>query len=315
MGGMRKVVLLALIVIIVLASFLWWKYGTSAVNSHDTSEKVFVVAKGAGVRAIANNLKKEGLINDPIVFFLYTKKNGADKNIQAGSFKLSPSMNVEKIIDTLSHGTVDAWVTVPEGMRAEQIADILKEEIPSYNESWRDRLIAEEGYLFPDTYLIPKDAEIDTVISIFKTNFDQKIRDAGLDNRSDLANIITTASLVEREALKDEEKPLIASVIANRLRQGMALDIDATLQYAKGKVNGKWWSVPTAKDKEISSPYNTYKNPGLPPGPISNPGIEAIKAAANPATSDYFFYLHDAQGNVHFAKTLEQHQTNINKYL
>lgn len=312
---MRKLVAFILIVVIVFLGFIWWNMGTRAVNSEDKSERVFVVEKGAGVRAIANNLKKQGLINDPVVFFLYVKKNGVDKNIQAGDYKLSPSMDLKKITDTLSHGTLDIWTTVPEGMRAEQIADILQEQIPTYEDSWREELNVQEGYLFPDTYLIPRDATIDSIISIFKNNFDNKVSDVNLSARTDLAKIIIIASMVEREALRDEEKPLIASVINNRLRQGMALDIDATLQYARGKVGSKWWTVPTPADRQIDSLYNTYKYAGLPPGPISNPGIEAIKAAANPATSNYFFYIHDLKGNVHFAKTLEEHQRNINKYL
>lgn len=312
---MRRLVAIILLLCIVFFGFIWWTHGTSAVNTSDKSQKVFVIARGAGVRAVANDLKKAGLINDPIVFFLYLKKNGKDISIQAGDYKLSPSMDLKKVVDTLSHGTLDIWVTIPEGKRAEEIADMFKQELPSYDESWRSELVKNEGYLFPDTYLFPREATAETVVSIFRNTFDKKIADAGLANRSDLARIVTIASMVEREALRDDEKPMVASVISNRLRQGMALDIDATLQYAKGKVGDKWWTVPTGADKEINSSYNTYRNPGLPPGPISNPGIEAIKAAANPAVSDYFFYLHDPKGNVHFAKTIEQHQINIQKYL
>lgn len=312
---MRKVVALVLFILVIVFCFFWWNRGISAVNSKDTSEKVFVVEKGAGVRAIANKLKEQGLINDPIVFFLYIKKNGADKDIQAGSFKLSPSMNLEKVLSVLSHGTLDIWVTVPEGMRAEEIADILQKEIPSYDESWREQLVVQEGYLFPDTYLISREADVETVLSTFRNNFDKKVADVGISDQQSLKKLVIIASMIEREAITDEEKPMIASVIANRLTRGMALDIDATLQYAKGKVGSKWWTVPTGADRQIDSLYNTYEYPGLPPGPISNPGIEAIKAAATPATSTYYFYIHDNDGKVHFSKTIEEHQKNINKYL
>lgn len=312
---MRKIVLLGLIILVLLLAYFWWRNGNSPVNSQDTSEKVFVVERGSGVRAIANDLKEQGLIRDPIAFFILTKKEGSDTKIQAGDYKLSSSMNLSQILDELTHGTIDVWVTIPEGMRAQEVADILQKEIPSYEDSWRERLVKEEGYLFPDTYLIPKETDIETVVSIFRTNFDNKIREANLTNNPLLSDIVTKASLIEREAITDEEKPMIASVIANRLRQGMALDIDATLQYAKGKVGNKWWTVPTAADKNINSPYNTYRNPGLPPGPIGNPGIEAIKAAANPASSGYFFYIHDNTGKAHFARTLEEHNANISKYL
>lgn len=312
---MRKIVLLGLAVLVLLLAYFWWRNGNAPVNSRVTTEKVFVVERGSGVRAIANDLKEQGLIRDPIAFFILTKKEGSDTKIQAGDYKLSPSMSLSQILDELTHGTIDVWVTIPEGMRAEEVADILEKEIPSYTDSWRQRLVEEEGYLFPDTYLIPRETDIDTVLSIFRTNFDNKIREANLMDNPLLSDIVTKASLIEREAITDSEKPMIASVIANRLRQGMALDIDATLQYAKGKVGNKWWTVPTAADKNINSPYNTYRNPGLPPGPIGNPGIEAIKAAANPADSSYFFYIHDKNGKVHFARTLEEHNANVGKYL
>lgn len=313
--SMRKIVLLGLVVLMFVIAYFWWRNGNAPVNTRDESEKVFVVERGSGVRAIANDLKEQGLIRDPIAFFLLTKKEGSDTKIQAGDYKLSPSMNLSQILDELTHGTIDVWVTIPEGMRAEEVADILESQIPSYDESWRQTLITEEGYLFPDTYLIPKETDISTVISIFKNNFDAKVKEAGISNDPNLKSAVIIASLIEREAITDDEKPMIASVISNRLRQGMALDIDATLQYAKGKVGEKWWTVPTAADKNINSPYNTYRNPGLPPGPIGNPGIEAIKAAVDPATSPYFFYIHDSTGKVHFAKTLEEHNANIAKYL
>lgn len=313
--SMRKIVLLGLVVLMFVVAYFWWRNGNAPVNTRDESEKVFVVERGSGVRAIANDLKEQGLIRDPIAFFILTKKEGSDTKIQAGDYKLSPSMNLSQILDELTHGTIDVWVTIPEGMRSEEVADILEKQIPSYQDSWRQVLIDNEGYLFPDTYLIPKETDISTVLSIFKSNFDKKIANAGLTDNPNLENAVIIASLIEREAITDDEKPMIASVIANRLRQGMALDIDATLQYAKGKVGDKWWTVPTAADKNINSPYNTYRNPGLPPGPIGNPGIEAIKAAVNPATSSYFFYIHDSSGKAHFAKTLEEHNANIAKYL
>lgn len=315
---MRKLgIVIILSVIIFAAAFIWWNNGIAAVNQRDKSEKYFVISKGAAVRVIGNDLKEQGLIRDPVVFFLYIKLNNLDQGIQAGSYKLSPSMTLPKLMDALGHGTVDSWITIPEGYRAEEIAEVLEREIPSYDDTWVERLKQEEGYLFPDTYLIPKEADIETVVSIFKNNFNSKIESIGLTSSDPkLQRTIIIASLIEREALKDEEKPLIASVIANRLENGMALDIDATLQYIKGKsADGKWWVVPTGADRQINSPYNTYQNPGIPPGPIANPGISAIEAALNPASSDYFFYIHDLKGNVHFAKTLAQHNSNVEKYL
>lgn len=315
---MRKVVVIILFALFLFIGILWWKNGTSPVNKLDLAKKVFVVERGAGVRQIANELKQQGLIRDPIVFFLHVKKTGQDKKIQAGDYKLSPSMNLSQIVNELSFGTVDIWVTVQEGLRAEEIADILKKNIPSYDESWRAKLIANEGYLFPDTYLIPKTATIEQVLSIFKTNFDKKIEEAGINSSSaSLPNVIKRASLIEREALFDSDRVLVSSVLDNRLRIGMKLDIDAAVQYALGKQpNGRWWKKSlTFEDIKFDSPYNTYTNPGLPPTPISNPGIASIKAAADPSQSDYLYYVSDSKGHLHFAETFKEHQANIRKYL
>lgn len=315
---MRKILVVVIIAIVVFViGSLWWNNGIAAVDPKDTSSKVFVIPKGAAVRTIGNELKTAGLIKDPVVFFIYIKQNRLDQGIQAGSYKLSPSMNLPQIMDTIRHGTVDTWVTIPEGLRSEEIAEILSELIPTYKPDWVPALKEEEGYLFPDTYLIPKDADVSTVISILKGNFSKKISEIGLSMEDpELNEIVILASLIEREALRDDEKPMIASVIYNRLNDGMALDIDATLQYAKGKnAQGKWWSVPTGADRQIDSPYNTYKNPGVPPGPIANPGIEAIRAAKNPSSSQYYFYIHDTKGTVHFSRTLDEHNVNIQKYL
>ncbi len=314
---MRKLLIVTFILIIFVVGFsFWWKNGLSPVDKKDTSQKVFVIPKGMAVRSVGNELKEQGLIRDPVVFFIYLRKNGLDQNIQVGSYKLSPSMNLQEIMDTISHGTIDTWVTIPEGLRSEEIAEILKQEIPTYESTWIEALRREEGYLFPDTYLIPKDGDIETIISIFKNNFNTRIESINLTpSDSRLNDIVIIASLIEREAITDEEKPLIASVISNRLSDGIALNIDATLQYAKGKVNNKWWTVPTASDKKIDSEYNTYLYPGIPPGPISNPGIEAIKAANAPASSDYYYYLHDSSGKIHFSRTLSEHNENISRYL
>lgn len=314
---MRKLSIVGIIIaFIIIGVFVWWRNGLSAVDPNDKSEQVFVIPKGMAVRAIGNELKEQDFIKDPVVFFIYIKQQNLDQGIQAGSYKLMRSMSLPQIIEEISHGTVDVWVTIPEGYRAEEIAEVLESEIPSYEASWISSLRAEEGYLFPDTYLIPKDADVSTVISIFRNNFNLKVESLGLSSESsNIHELVTIASLIEREALRDDEKPLIASVIYNRLNDGMALDIDATLQYAKGKVGDKWWTVPTGSDRQIDSEYNTYKYPGIPPGPIANPGIEAIRAANSPASSDYYFYIHDREGNVHFSRTLTEHNQKVNQYL
>lgn len=313
---MRKLfIVVILLILLATGAFAYWTIGNRPANPSDKSSKIFVIQKGESIREVGNSLKREGLIKDSVVFFLYIKLYGQDRKIQAGDYRLSPSMTLAVLIDELGHGTLDRWVTIPEGYRAEEIADVLSKNIPSYNESWRDILNQNEGYLFPDTYLIPKDAEIETIVTIMRNNFNRKTQEIGLSSDDkNLPRIVTLASLIEREAKTDEEKPLIAGVINNRLRRGMALDVDATIQYIKGR-KGVWWPQVEVSDyKEVDSIYNTYLNPGLPPGPIANPGIQAIKAALNPQTHSYYFYIH-AAGKIYPARTVEDHQANIKKYL
>lgn len=314
---MRRVVLLiSVIAVLLVGGLLWWSNGIKAVDDSDDSTKLFVITPGSTVREIGNDLKEEGLIKDPVAFFLYVKMNGLDTKVQAGDFRLSPSMDLSTVLDQLQQGSLDVWVTVPEGKRAEEVAEILSQTLPSYDSSWDSQLVANEGYLFPDTYLIPRDANVDTVISIMRNNLFAKISDLGLNESSpNLNTVLTKASLIERESRLEDEMPVIASVIQNRINDGMSLDIDATLQYIVGEKDGKWWYPPTGAEKSINSPYNTYRNVGLPPGPICNPGIHAIRAALNPSSSEYYYYIHDKTGKVHFAKNISEHNANVSRYL
>lgn len=315
----KSIVLFVLVFIFILGFIIWRRNGTLPVNAKSKEEKLFVIPRGSTVREIGNHLKNEGLIRDPVIFFLYVKQKGIDKSIQAGDYKLSPSMSLSQVMHTLEHGTLDVWFTIPEGYRADEVADLLKQSVKTYKEDWRKELNANEGYLFPDTYLIPTDTDVATVISIMKNNFDKKVGEVGLDpNSPSIKNVVTLASLIEREAITDAEKPVIAGVLSNRLSVGMLLQVDATIQYAKGYSlsKKKWWAPVTIDEyKSVKSPYNTYLYIGLPPGPISNPGIKAIEAAANPSETDYNYYIHDSSGKIRYAKSLDEHNSNIERYL
>jgi UPF0755 protein len=318
---MKKIfILLAIFIFSALGFYMWYENAKKPVNPSDKSEKIFVIQRGKDVRSIASDLKKENLIRDPIIFFIHVKLNSLDKKIQAGDFKLSPSMRMEETIDTLMHGTLDIWVTVPEGLRAEEVSTILKRELPNYNDSWEYELMKHNGFLFPDTYLIPIDADIEAVVTLMRNNFTKKLEAEGINEYDDkrLFEIVIIASLIEREVRRPEEKPLVASVIYNRLRSGMPLQIDATVQYALSyqEDTGKWWKKDlTLDDLKIDSAYNTYNNIGLPPMPISNPGILSLKAATNPVDTNYFYYISDGEGKSHFAETLAEHNGNVVKYL
>lgn len=314
---MRKITILAgIVALFIFIGLLWWNNGLSPLDSRDKSQKMFVIEPGSGIRAIANNLEKEGLIKDPIVFFLMVRQKGYDKKIQAGDFRLSPSMSAIEIAEAMTKGSLDIWVTIPEGKRAEEIAEILSEKIPTYDESWKQDLVQQEGYLFPETYLVPRDSNSETIITLLTNTFEEKYSQISQKN-VDLSKeeIVILASMIEREAKHDEDRPLISSVMHNRLEIGMALQIDATIQYAKGKINGNWWTpVTLAEYRSVKSTYNTYLQPGLPPGPISNPGQKSLEAAANPASTNFLYYITDKNGINRYATTGEQHLENIRKY-
>lgn len=316
---MKRLIILLIVVLLFLGgTVLWWKNGSGAQNPKNQTSQIFVVTRGAGVREIANSLKAKGLIKDPIVFFLQTKRLGLDKELEAGDFRLSPSMDLNTIIQNLTHGTLDIWVTIPEGLRAEEIAEIFKKNIPSYKPEWTEALATREGYLFPDTYLIPRNADINLVISLLNNNFNKKYSSIN-SGKSGLSQkeIVAIASLIEREAKFSSDRPLVASVILNRLKIGMKLDIDATVQYALGWEEDKktWWKKNlTNDDLKISSPYNTYRSASLPPTPISNPGLSSLLSVTNPSKTNYFYYISDKSGNLHFATTLKEHNANIEKY-
>jgi len=318
---MKKLVIVIIFsIVVIFALIFWWNNMLLPVNPNNKMTSIFVVKKGDTVREIAYNLKTKRLITNPIVFFLLLKKLGLDKKIEAGDFRLSPSMTLDDIAQNLTHGILDIWITIPEGLRAEEIAEILKDKIPTYESFWKDELAKNEGYLFPDTYLIPKDANIALIISLMFDNFDKKYASITPNEKNQLSknDSVILASLIEREAKFSQDRPLISSVILNRLNIGMKLDVDATVQYALGysKDQKSWWRKDLSlEDLKINSPYNTYTNQGLPPKPIANPGVASLQAALEPANTDYLYYISDKTGRNHYAKTLLEHNANIKKYL
>lgn len=309
-----KVILLSLAVLLVAGA--WYRTNLWAADENSQEQKVFVVAKGQAADEILQKLEENGLIRSKLAVKIYLYLNKNHGSLQAGSFKLSPAMSVEEILNNLRNGVFNVWVTIPEGWRAEQIVDELIVngliDKSTQNEIYR-QLRKEEGKLFPDTYLFAKDSSLEIIKQKMLANFENKTKGLNITDQD-----LVLASLIEREAKHDQDRPLIASVIRNRLKIGMALQIDATLQYAldnQKPVGVQWWRTVAAADKKVKSPYNTYLNKGLPPGSICNPGLSSIKAALNPAESDYLYYLSEDNGTTHYAKTLVEHQENIRKYL
>lgn len=291
---MRKIIIiLAVFALSAGSSVLWWKISLLPVNA-DKTLRQFVVAKGDGIRETSRKLKDAGLIRDQIAFFLL-ERFFVKETLQAGSFKLSSSLSAYDIAKKLTLGTEDVWITIPEGWRSEQILQYLGKQ-----GDWKK----DEGKYFPETYLIPKQMELEDIRQLMLKTFNQKVPKITKEQ-------LIVASMVEREAKTETDRPLVASVIYNRLAAGMALDIDATVQYALGS----WKKDLTLEDLKIKSPYNTYINVGLPPAPICNPGSASIQAAIAPAKTDYLFYLTDKNGVNHYAKTLDEHNANVAKYL
>lgn len=316
----RLVILFALGFLFFGLGLAWWKQAIAPVNQTDKTPQIFVVKRGDGVREIASRLKKQGLIRDQIAFFLLIKKLGIDQSLQAGDFRLNPSMDAKTIAQTLTRGMLDVWITILEGWRSEEIALKLASEL-SLPES-QFLKYTQEGYMFPDTYLIPKEATAAAIVKILKDNFEEKfskdLQEEAAKRGLTKEEVVILASIVEKEASGDEDRSLIAGILLKRLKKGWPLQADATIQYVLGyqPEERTWWKKNlTNADKAIKSSYNTYQNPGLPPGPISNPGLASIKAVIYPVDSEFWYYLHDSEGEVHFARTIEDHEENVNKFL
>src|SRR5579862_7355679 len=207
-NSMRKFSFLIVILLLIIGGFAaWWINGIMPADPSNQKTQSFEVTQGEGVREIANELKAQGLIKDPIIFFLLIKQKGVGEKIQAGEFQLSPSMSAGKIADDLQLATDDVRITIPEGKRAEEIAIIFKDHFPGYQSSWERQLIAQNGYLFPDTYSFHKDSDIGTLISTMEDNFAKKYASISNGQKTSLskAQIVTIASIVEREAKFPED--------------------------------------------------------------------------------------------------------------
>ena len=319
---MKKLLILLLTLgILGFGGYLYYKEGTLPVNKKSSETQIFVIKKGDSLNEISKNLEKEELIRNKLVFYLVVKQLGIEKSIQAGDFRLSQSMDVYKLSETLTHGTLDIWITIIEGLRKEEIADIVSKNfnIPAIEFT----KTANEGYLFPDTYLIPREATTENILAILTNTFNLKYSDEIKEKASKLGltqkDVIILASLIEREALYDNDRQKVANVLLKRIEKGFPLEIDATVQYALGyqPKEKTWWKQHlTQKDLDTDSQYNTRKYAGMPPGPICSPGLASIEAVVNAnLNTPYLFYVSDMNGKLHYAITLEEHNENIKKYL
>lgn len=295
-----------------------------------------LVTPGETAEDVAARLQQAGVVRNAALLRAYLRYRGLDVGIKAGSYSLRGSMSVRQLAETLQTALPDqSGLTIPEGWRAEQIAASLPEDELAFGAdeflsaarsrpdglSMADELpegASLEGFLFPDTYSLSPTTAATEFVRLMLEDFDRRvtadIRQGFASQDLSLFQAVTLASIVEREAIVPDERPLIASVFLNRLSAGMNLDADPTVQYALGRQpDGSWWKAPLSiEDLDFDSAYNTYMYPGLPPGPISNPGLDTLRAVAFPAQTDYLYFraLCDGSGLHAFASTFEEHLQN-----
>lgn len=316
------------------ALLLWYDGMLTQPRDAGGTEQSFRVEQGESVNSIANHLEGVGLIRNADAFRAYLIYTGLDTTIQAGEYRLSAAMSAIEIARELQDATPEqvTFVILP-GWRMEEIAaslptsglTISPEEFltaarsPHPNYDFLAGVDTTEGFLFPDSYIVPRAVTAGELVNGFLRNFALRLTPDIRNEfeRKDLTvyQAVTLASLVEREAVQDEEKPLIASVYLNRLDIGMKLDADPTVQYALGYslLQQSWWTSPlTLIDLQVNSPYNTYLNDGLPPTPIANPSLEALQAVAFPEETNYLYFRAkcDRSGFHEFAETFEDHLAN-----
>jgi UPF0755 protein len=299
-------------------------------------EKEFVVKKGDSLSIVAENLSQQGIIKNTDIFKIYLYIRGWQKNVQAGTYILT-STNVKDLAKILFVGDVKNEINLRfiEGWTASDMADYLvKEKIISkrddfLNETrdakkWQEKFlflkdagaINLEGFLFPDTYSVFKNATPSEIVDRTLENFNNKITPALLTeitaNKRNLYDVLKMASIIEMEVLGEENRKIASGILWKRLDSGMALQVDSSLKYVIGKKDNPSLSF---EELKIDSPYNTYKYRGLPPTPICNPGMSAIRSAVYPKNSDFWFYLTTKDGETIFSKTLDEHNAAIKKYL
>jgi len=298
----------------------------AAPGSPDT---VFFVRPGSSIYQVALGLSQRGILRRPYLFVLYARLTGADRRIQAGEYRLGPGMSPRRILNTLVQGKVITYkVTIPEGYTVRQIAELLEAKGLAGRE---DFLLAAqdaelcaklgiptgslEGYLFPDTYYFPRGLTAKEIVRAMVAQFEQHITPQMRQRAEELGftlhQVVTLASLIEKETGVEAERRLISAVYHNRLRRNIRLQCDPTVIYALGdKFDGNL----RKEDLRLDSPYNTYRHRGLPPGPIANPGLASIQAALYPEAVDYIFFVSKNDGTHKFSTTLEEHNQAVDYF-
>jgi UPF0755 protein len=314
-----------------LTAALAWTYLRPA-DASDHRPRTVVIAPGTSTRDIGRRLVEAGLVRHPLVVVAVARALGVAGGLRAGEYAFAPAQGPVQIVRDIAQGaSIQHRVTIPEGYTASQIVDVLAEVGLGDRAALTELVTAGaprltwgrltpppdgrlEGYLFPDTYAFTRGSDeavvlqrlVDRLAEQLDPTFEAAARRLGLS----LHQLLTVASMIERETKVPEERATVAGVIYNRLRRQMPLQIDATVLYALGRHK----SVVTLRDLEVDSAYNTYRRSGLPPGPISSPGLSSIQAAAAPADVPYLYYVLKPDGRHHFSRTLEEHREAVRRF-
>jgi UPF0755 protein len=284
---MKKIVILIFILFLVAAAFAAWFYINIMPPSTSVNNTYFHVENGESASLIANNLFGKGYIKNPNLFRLYLKLTGDASKIQSGDYQISPMLNLMQVANILVGNPLSLTVTIPEGFNRQEIAVRLTEKLNKSKTFTAEFLKASEpneGYLFPDTYSFAGNASAAAVVSAMLTNFETRTKGMNLTRDQ-----VILASIIEKETKGIEERPIVAGILMNRLKIGMPIQVDV-------------------------API-TYEEAGLPEKPISNPGLISLKASASPSETDYWYYIHDPTGTIHYARTLDEQNANIQRYL
>ncbi len=326
--GWKKWTAIAVVAAVLLGAGLFLAFGTSHTierSDRDAGENIYMVVKpGTTASEISDRLMQLGVIDSRLRFWWLMKLQGDASKFKTGTYAFTPHMDEQAVLDKLVAGdTTVVKFTIPEGFGIKEIAKRLADEglvdeqeflaeakdfAPyDYMKKRPNVRYAAEGYLFPDTYVIHSDVSAEGIMKMMAEDFDTRLtpalRQQAAAKGLSIHDLITLASLVEKEARYDEDRPIIAQVFFKRLQMGMPLQSDTTLQYLMA---GPKEDVSIA-DTKIDSPYNTYQHEGLPPGPIASPGMKSILAVLNPANTDYLYFVADRQGHNHYSQTYDEH--------
>lgn len=280
-------------------------------------ETVVELPRGSGVMGIARTLAEAEVIEHPLLFAAAARLEGRDRSLRAGEFRFTPGASPEEVLALLESGKIVLHrITVPEGLTVAEVygileaADVLAGELP---------VMPPEGSLLPETYMVPRGESRGALVERMRAAMEGELARAWEQRSEDLPlespqEALVLASVIEKETAVPAEYGLVSAVFVNRLRRGMRLQTDPTVIYALTEGEGPLGRPLTRADLEVEHPYNTYRNGGLPPGPIANPGRGAIAAAVNPADSDYLYFVADGTGGHAFARTLGEHNRNVARW-